>query len=335
MAANHETLIRQWHMLRSIPRYPAKVTAGQLKDRLDNEDMSVSKRTIERDLLDLSLVFPLALDNRSKPYGWSWQKDAPSFDLPGLSQHEALTLMMVEQHLKAFLPLATHDVMRSYFKSAREKLNSLPRSRKMGSWLNKVRTVSPTQPLIPPPINSIVHERVSEALLKEKQIGVTYKPRTKDETRYHVHPLALVQRGPITYLTVRFNDYDNMRMLAMHRITEVDVLEEAIQPPKDFNLDEEINSGRFGFGDGESIQLIATFKRDVGDHLLESRLSEDQSIEELDNGDIRITAHIKDTPQLHWWLLGFGPQVIVESPAQLKLKIKDSIQQMHKNYFKA
>jgi predicted DNA-binding transcriptional regulator YafY len=332
MAANHETLIRQWHMLRNIPRYPAKVTASQLKTRLDNEDFVVSKRTIERDLLDLSLVFPLALDNRSKPYGWSWQKDAATFDLPGLSQHEALTLMMVEQHLKIFLPLSTHDVMGSYFKAAKNKLNSLPRSRKMGSWLNKVRTVSPNQPLIPPVIKPEVHQLVTEALLKEKQMGITYKSRAKDTNRYHVHPLALIQRGPVTYLAVRFNDYDDMRMLAMHRITEVDILEESTQPPKDFNLDDEINSGRFGFGNGETIKFSAIFKRETGEHLLESKLSEKQSVKELSNGDLRISAEIQNTPQLLWWLLGLGSQVTVESPALLKDKIKQTIKDMSKNY---
>ena len=77
MPANHETLLRQWQMLRYIPRYPAKITATQLKAKLDSEDFNVTKRTVERDLMDLSRAFPLTLDDRSKPYGWSWQKDAP------------------------------------------------------------------------------------------------------------------------------------------------------------------------------------------------------------------------------------------------------------------
>lgn len=83
-----------------IPRYPLKITAKELHSRLQSEQFVVTKRTVERDLLALSKLFPLVSDERDKPYGWSWAKDAPTFSLPGLSHNEALTLVMVEQHLK-------------------------------------------------------------------------------------------------------------------------------------------------------------------------------------------------------------------------------------------
>ena len=41
MPINHDTLLRQWQMLRSIPKYPQKITATQIKSKLDNEDFIV------------------------------------------------------------------------------------------------------------------------------------------------------------------------------------------------------------------------------------------------------------------------------------------------------
>lgn len=64
-----DTLLRQWQMLRMIPRYPLKITAKELHSRLQSEQFEVSKRTVERDLLALSELFPLASDERDKPYG--------------------------------------------------------------------------------------------------------------------------------------------------------------------------------------------------------------------------------------------------------------------------
>lgn len=33
----------------------------------------------------LSMHFPLVADERSKPFAWSWDRDAESFDLPGMT----------------------------------------------------------------------------------------------------------------------------------------------------------------------------------------------------------------------------------------------------------
>lgn len=133
MSSINETLLRQWQMLRQMTRYPAKITARELKERLDSLHFSISKRTVERDLQDLSLIFPLALDDREKPYGWSWQKDAASFDLPGLGHHEALTLKLVQAHLKNMLPASTLEVMHPYFKAAELRLQTLSPANKAAS----------------------------------------------------------------------------------------------------------------------------------------------------------------------------------------------------------
>src|SRR5687768_2309629 len=98
------TLLRQWTMLRLIPRSPARIAVKDLQEQLRDADFLVTRRTVQRDLADLSTVFPLVSDDREKPYGWSWQREASSFDLPGLSVPDALTLTLVEQHLRHQLP---------------------------------------------------------------------------------------------------------------------------------------------------------------------------------------------------------------------------------------
>jgi predicted DNA-binding transcriptional regulator YafY len=336
MASNHETLLRQWQMLRHIPRYPAKITARDLKEKLDAEDFNVTKRTVERDLMDLSSAFPLSLDDREKPYGWSWQKDAPAFDLPGLGNNEALTLMMVEQHLSTLLPATTMDVLEPYFKAARQHLTAIPKSQHVRSWLNKVRTVPPNQPLIPPKIKPEIQNAISEALLADRQLQISY--RRHGDTKsvgYRIHPLALIQRGGVVYLSVRINDHDNARTLALHRIESATLLEKSSQYPAGFNIDDEIAKGLFGFGDGTMIQLNALFSTDHGEYLFETPLSKDQRIEKLPNGSMMITATVANTPQLVWWLLGLGNGVEVIEPKSLRQTMVSTIESMAKMYVPA
>lgn len=334
MAQLHpDTLPRQWQMLRMIPRYPQKITAKSLHEKLQAEQFDVTKRTVERDLLTLSEMFPLVSDERDKPYGWSWSKDAPVFNLPGLSHNEALTLAMVEQHLNSLLPSSTLSQLQPYFKAARQHLSNIPQNERARSWLNKVRTVPPSQPLLPPGVKPAVQYTVYEALLVDKQLEIKYLKRGEDKAvEYRVHPLAAVQRGSITYLYCRISDYEDLRTLALHRIQSATVLDDTAKAPAGFSIDDEINSGKFGFGEGKQVRLEVIFYNGAGEHLFETPLSNDQTLTELEDGSIKLVATVADTPQLTWWLLGLGDGVEVVKPIALRQSIADTIARMQTRY---
>jgi hypothetical protein len=97
-------------MLLALPRHPRKTTAREIRDRLAAQQFETTTRTVQRDLLELARVFPIAYDGRSKPYGWSWAKDAAGLQLPSLSVAEALTMQMVERYLRGLLPASTLQV---------------------------------------------------------------------------------------------------------------------------------------------------------------------------------------------------------------------------------
>ena len=70
-----DTLLRQWAMLRHIPRAPHKTDTTTLRMRLMAEGFQVEPRTIQRDLNKLSLQFALVCDESTLPHGWSWMAD--------------------------------------------------------------------------------------------------------------------------------------------------------------------------------------------------------------------------------------------------------------------
>lgn len=324
MTTDKNTLLRHWQMLRNIPRYPGKITATQLKEKLDKDEFDVSKRTVERDLLELSSIFPLMRDDRNKPYGWSWQKNAPAFNVPGLDRNEALALLMLEQYLVDLLPGSTLDVIDPYFKAAHLYLNDLSKGQKITSWTNKVRVVTPNQPLLKPKINRDIQRTVAEALLLDRQLKITYrKPDSTSDNEYRLHPLALVERGGIIYLVVKMFDYDNIRSIVLHRIQTAEMLYEASEYPTGFNIDEEITKGLFGFGSGGMIEVAAKFGALLGQRLVETPLSADQKVEKLSDQEYLITANVADTPQLLWWLLSLGVDVEVLEPTHLRQKLHE------------
>lgn len=328
-----ETLKRQWQLLRMVPHYPAKITATDMLRKLESEQFTASKRTVERDLQALSTVFPLMLDDRSRPFGWSWQADVRNLYVPGFSDSEALTFAMVEQHLKSLMPASTLSQLQPYFTSASKHLNDIPQSERIRSWLDKVRTVPPAQPLLPSPINAEVQQTVYGALLADRQLDIQYLKRGGDELlEYRIHPLAVVQRGPVTYLCCRVNGAERLRTFALHRIQSARALDEQAEIPAGFSIDEVIASGEFGFGIGKQIRLEAIFRNGAGDHLYETPISTDQTLKELKDGNLKLKANVADTQQLVWWLLGLGDGVEVLKPMALRKTMAAAIENMSKIY---
>ena len=79
----NDTLMRQWAMLRAIPRYPRRVDAPSIHAILDGLGMAVSLRTVQRDLKTLATTFPLDFDE-SKPQGWCWREGVGQLEIPSM-----------------------------------------------------------------------------------------------------------------------------------------------------------------------------------------------------------------------------------------------------------
>lgn len=318
MANSNQQMFRQWTLLRSIPRYPQKITANILMGKLQVDGFKISKRMVERDLQALSETFPLTCDDRERPYGWSWAKGAAAFDMPGLSASEALTFKMAEQYLMQLMPSGMLAQLQPYFKAANDALERHCDASDLVNWPEKVAVALPSQALLPAQINEDVTTVVDESLLHEKQITIDYQPRGEESPKhYTLHPLGLVLRGPVSYLIATVYNYQDVCLFAMHRIQSAVILDQACKRPADFNLQTFVESGKLGFQHHGEIELKAKFSQAAGQHLYETQLSHDQLIESSVDGSLIVTATVQDNSQLRWWLRGFGHEVKVLEPASL------------------
>lgn len=306
------SLHRQWLILQYLPQNKWLGTAD-IQTMLTRAGIHVSLRTIQRDLNQLAERFPLEGSGTS-PQGWRWRADAQVSSLPHISTSQAVTFLMVEAHLRHLLPPSLLDELRPWFDMAKRSVN-YNTDNQGRHWLDCVRIIPPTQPLIPPTVNRHAQQAIYEALLANKQIKVSYQRRyDKIAADYILNPLGIVQRGPIIYLICTRHDDEKIRLFALQRFNHAEVLKNPAISPSNFNLDSYLQTGALGFGEGETIRLKAKFTKVVGEHLYESKLSEDQTITELDDNFLLVEASVKHTQQLLWWLRGFGDAVEVLEP---------------------
>ena len=304
-------LHRQWLLLQRLPRH-RWIGTTELQQDLQREGIDTNLRTIQRDLVALAEHFPLE-SNGLSPQGWRWKADAPVMQLPHMTSSQALTFLMVEQHLAALMPASLLNELRPWFDHARQqaKKGDTPALR----WAEKVRIVPATQPLIPPAIDGNALQIIQEALLQGRRIDVLYQSRDKKkELNLELDPLAIVQRGAAIYLIATGKSLssgeatDEVRRFALHRFKKAWLRDEKAKRPRGFVLDEFLHKGGMGFGNGKMKKLKAIFTRETGEQLYESRLSEDQTIRELPDSRLEVKATVADTPQLEWWLKAMGAE---------------------------
>jgi predicted DNA-binding transcriptional regulator YafY len=331
-----DPLLRQWEMLKLIPR-ERKTTVKELQDKLEGLGYSINRRTVERDLDRLSIPFTLEVDTRSKPYGWRYALNMHPANIPGLTSSEALTMVLLETYLKTLLPVAIVDNLAGHFSAARHSLSVEHSDSKLQSWLKKVRVLSPGQHLLAPSIDPRIQRTVYNALMQGFQLEMEYLAAGSTENKhYHsVHLQGLVQYGSVIYLVVTINEHKDLRILVLHRIQKVILTEKPISTLDNFDLQNYIDQGGFGFGESsQSIELVAVFKNGAGHHLIDTPLAIDQQAEYFDTKTIKVTAQVLDTPQLLRWLSSFGQDVEVLSPDKLRGTLFTRLQTAAQQYIK-
>lgn len=321
---------RQWEMLKLLPAKPPGITSGALLEQLHKLGYNVVKRTVERDLLELSTPFPILCNDKGKPYGWYWDPGA-SANLPAITLAEALSLRLVEDLLKPLLPKAILSSLQGHFNQAQAKLKTLQQDNAAAHWHYKVRHVPPALPLLPPNIDAEVLDRVQQALLYDQQVEIDYETaHAGKHTRQTLHPLALVQRGSVTYLVATAFKYQDIRLYALHRMHNATLSGQPVNRPDDFDLDSYIASGALHFGEG-TLQLKAWVSHDLADYLRETRLSEDQILQEDDEG-YQLTATVSDSWQLRWWIRSHGAEIVVLKPLGLREDILEGLEEAMDRY---
>ncbi len=315
-----ETLQLALELLRRIPK-GRTITATELRLQLRDAGFEREPRTIQRLLETLTEFYDIERDDSTKPYLYSWKENAKGLSLPGLSTQESLLLTLAEQQLSSLLPAKLMKSMDGFFTQARGQLDAKNSDQPEREWLDKVRVVSTSQPLLPPKVDADVFQQVSDALYGNQWLEVDYQNAAGKKTSSKVMPLGLAQQGPRMYLVCRYEGYENERCLALHRIISAKASTLTFERPKDFNLKQFDDDGRFGYGDGTQIRLSFQIHKEAGLHIVECPLSADQKVVELDDA-YEITATVVDSAMLEWWLRGFGDALscVEKSPTPIEEK---------------
>lgn len=337
MPVAKDTVRRHWTILQQIPRAPGSIGTRTLTARLKDLGYRVDVRTIQRDLVTLSTVFPLGSLDEGRAGRWFWSEDARVMDIPGMDAPTALAFRLAQEYVTPLLPQATLRHLAGHFRRAEELLAGQGANR-FGLWPDKVCAITRGPALLHPVVPSEVQTAVEQALLDDRQLQIVYRAKdAADAKRYVVHPCGLVLRDGMLYLIGTVKDYPDLRHLVLHRMTAAQVLDAPVRRPKGFSLRQYVCEEQF-FAyplQGSVVQVVVLFEPKAAVHLRERPLAQDQRVTVWRDGRTRLQATVKDTLELRWWLLGFGDKVEVLAPKILREEFAAISRRMAAQYHNA
>lgn len=319
-------------------------TLAQIHAKIVDRGFRVHRKTVARDLKLLSTFKPIGDDAEGKSMVW-FLKPRMFDSLLGVKSDEALVFLTLKKYCERLLPVDVVSFMQPHFDLAHRALsNQFPDQRvyrneintsdenSIRNWLAKIHVLETNQKLLAPILDDDVRRDVYTAVLRGKQVNLTYKKNPLEKTggvrEYkNVNLLGLVEHGAAVYVIVNFSEYPDIRSLALHRVTAIEILDKDIEPPDNFDLASFIESGGMGLGgSGEEIQLQLKLFDSQGKHLVEMPLSEDQTYEQTDDSTLLITATVRNNQRLLKWILGFGASAEVVAPPSLRNQVKSALQ---------
>ena len=238
---------------------------------------------------------------RSRPYGYKQSTAGGTLLSQQMSVHECLLLRLAQEHMRFMIPTTLSKSLSPLFDMASQKFNetlsAAPRNEK--AWLKKIAVVGSSLPMMPPKISRTIFEAVSEALFRELKLEIEYDSASGKQVKSLITPLGLVQQDVRLYLVCMFDRYENVRHLALHRLTKARVTEFQAERPKDFSLDSYVNSCHFNYSDGSGrkVELSFRFTNAVTAlNLNETPFNRTQRLEKLPDGSFHLSVILTDSP---------------------------------------
>jgi predicted DNA-binding transcriptional regulator YafY len=318
-------LARQWKIIRLLESRKRGLTINDLSDELD-----APARTVYRDLEALQEAgFPLYSEKEDRQAYWKFVAGyKPGSSIP-FTTTELMSLHMSRDVLKIFEGTVFQESIESLFEKIRASL--LPETIRYLENISGRLKVGFGPPKNYRNFKEIIF-RLSEAAAKRKQVEILYKAAsTGKETIRKVDPYQVWAMNGSFYLIGKCHVREAIRTFAMDRIKELKVLDQLFTFPKDFSLEEYLQTAfRVMRGKPETVKVY--FRPGAAQVVKERIWHPSQEIREQADGSLTITLEVPINYEIVSWILGFGSATKVLAPTSLKKRIQEELQATLESY---
>ncbi|MDO4557911.1 MAG: WYL domain-containing transcriptional regulator [Planctomycetia bacterium] len=287
------------------------------KDALSIE-CGVSTRTVFRDLNILRAAgIPLIYDEKAQGYTVHGARLLPASHL---TMDEVLALLFLGRKMIDQLP-------KPCFSTARQAILKLEGSLPL-RLLEQVRGNSHILQSRGVQVNpqndaETVYETLVQAKLHQRIVRISYRsPLEKDSFTTRLYPYGLLFVVRAWYVVGYSSLHKEVRTFHLSRIRNCQVLEETFNVPRTFSMKSYFGNAWRMIRCGEDQIVRLRFSSKVALNVAEVRWHETQQVHLRPDGRLDFEVTVAGLDEIVWWVLGYGSEVEVLEPDELRRMVE-------------
>ncbi|NOK60747.1 MAG: WYL domain-containing transcriptional regulator [Chloroflexi bacterium AL-W] len=179
--------------------------------------------------------------------------------------------------------------------------------------------------------------RVFEALTRgwadRKRVSIQYRSADGKLTERVICPyfLEVARREPGAYVIAYDDLRGALRTFKIERINDAELLDNSYDIPADFDPHVHLSSS-WGVMDEPEVEVQLRFSASVAHRVEESRWHHSQQVRTLDDGGCEVVMRVNGIREIRMWVLGWGSDVEVLAPDELRQEVYEHVQRMLQRY---
>jgi predicted DNA-binding transcriptional regulator YafY len=173
---------------------------------------------------------------------------------------------------------------------------------------------------------------VEQAIQRQRQLRIRYYAKTREAwTDRIVEPYVIVFRGGAWYLIAYCHLRQEVKIFRVDRIERAALLAAPSEIPRNFSA-EAFLSGSWFIEQGEPVRVRLQFAPEAARWVRVAKYHPNQQITEQDDGSLLFEVTVRGQREITRWILGYGSQVEVLAPPQLRDAVRGEAERMKEVY---
>ena len=281
------------------------------------DELGVSRRTVFRDLNMLELAqIPFYFDPDAGGYRISRHFFLPPINL---TLPEALAMLTLAGRLRGAgqLPLISHGAR------AAVKLESAlpgPIRQHVGSIIQRLSvSLGPVSEMTG---TDEGFEDLTHAIAARRVCRIEYRSFHEGrQIETDIHPLRLMFIGRAWYVLAWSRRHRENRTFNFGRIARLTVTDRTFEPAGELDVEEYFGDAWRMIPEGTLYDVHLHFEPMVAGNVAEVRWHRTQRVQHNPDGSIEFHARVDGLGEVTWWILGYGDQVEVVAPPELRQRV--------------
>ena len=289
------------------------------------EVLGVSRRTLFR---DLELLEEAGMPYRFERHEGGYAIEQSQFLAPvHFDMEEALALILLT---RKFLARSVHPAFRAASAAALKLEGALPdRVRAhIGDYLDPVSVQWP--PMTDAASANGMFALLQRAMAETRRLRLSYdsiQDRRTIDVILDPWRLVFITRG--WYLLAHSLTHGETRTFKLDRILKIEPTGEVAQPPPEgFSEKTHFGAAWRMIPEGQIHTVRLRFSAKVAPNVEEVLWHASQATQRLEDGRLDFTVRVDGLKEIQWWILGYGDQVEVLAPIELRQRIHEAARHM-------